>query len=216
MDPLRLAIACVPLAAYLMLLGVLNLRTRPALVSGAADLAALGMAMTGFVFVGPIELFHLSAMVADLGNFVWLFWLVFYWVGLALAALLLRPRLVVYNVSVDELRPAVADAARQIDPEARWAGDSLSLPRLGVELHLEGFGLMRNTSLVSSGGDQSLEGWLRFRRAIQRTTTGIAVRPNPRSISFFLLSGALFTVSVFSLLAEPMRVAKAWSEIFAF
>lgn len=216
MDPLRFAIACVPLAAYLLLLGVVNLRRRPLLTTGAADLAALGAALTGFVFIGPIELFCPAHLTADLGNFVWLLLLLSYWVSLALAVLVLRPRLVVYNVSLEQLRPAVADAARQLDPEARWAGNSVSLPRLGVHLHLEGFGVMRNTSLVACGSEQNLGGWLVFRRAMQRSLANLQVQPNPRSMSFFLLGSMMFTVATAAMLLWPLDVAKAWGDIFAF
>ena len=216
MDPLRTAIACVPLAAYLLLLGAVNVRRRPLLTSGAADLAALGAALTGFAFVGPIELFRPQALTADLGNLVWLFWLVFYWTGLALAVLILRPRLVVYNASLEELRPAVAEAVAQVDPDARWAGDNVSLPRLGVQMHLEAFGVMRNTSLVSSGGEQNLEGWRRLRKAVARSLKPLEVRPNPRSVSFFIMGGVLMALSLSRLMTRPLEVAKAVGEIFAF
>ncbi len=216
MDPLRLAIACVPLSAYLMMLGVVNLRRQPLLTSGAADLGALGAALSGFVFVGPIELFRPQALTADLGNFVWLFWLVFYWTGLALVVLVLRPRLVVYNASLEELRPAVAEAVSQVDSEARWAGDAVCLSRLGIQLHLEAFGVMRNTSLVSSGGEQNLEGWRRLRKAVSRSLKSIEVRPNPRAVSFFTMGGFLLAVSLTQLAAQPLEVAKAVGEILAF
>ena len=56
-DPLRLAIALVPLVAYGLVLGILNARRRPFLTTGGADLATLGVALTGLVLVGPIEFF---------------------------------------------------------------------------------------------------------------------------------------------------------------
>ncbi|NOY29544.1 MAG: hypothetical protein GXP28_05015 [Planctomycetes bacterium] len=136
-DPLRLAIAFVPLASYCFLLGLINARRRPFLTTGGADLAALGAALSGFVLVGPIELFRPEAASAEYGSYVWAFLLVFYWLSIWLTVLLVRPRLVVYNISEEELRPILAEAARAIDPQARWAGESLSLPTLGVQLHLE-------------------------------------------------------------------------------
>lgn len=216
MDPLRFAIACVPLGAYLLLLGVVNLRRRPLLTFGAADTGALGMALTGLVFVGPIELFRLETLTVDLGNFVWLFWLVFYWTGLSLAVLVMRPRLVVYNVSLEELRPAVAEAVAQVDPTARWAGDGVSLPRLGVQFHLEAFGVMRNTSLVSSGGVQNLEGWRRLRKAVSRSLKPLEVRPNPRSVSFFIMALFLLVISIAQVASKPLQVAESLRQIFAF
>ncbi|MEN1678319.1 MAG: hypothetical protein AAGJ46_01915 [Planctomycetota bacterium] len=216
MDPLRCAIACVPLAAYLLLLGVVNLRRRPLITSGSADLAALGVALTGFVFVGPIELFRPQDLTGELGNGVWLFWVVFYWTSVALAVLVIRPRLVVYNASLEQLRPVVAEAAGQVDPDARWAGDSLVLPRLGVQAHLESFGLMRNTSLVATGSVQDLDGWRKLRRVLQRTADGLTVAPNPRSVSFLLVGSAMMAFSVGYLVSDPVDVAKAVTEVFAF
>ena len=80
-DPLRLAIALVPLAAYCLVLGILNARRRPFLTSGGADLATLGAALTGLVLIGPIELFRPEKASAEFGSYVWLFLLVFYWEG---------------------------------------------------------------------------------------------------------------------------------------
>ena len=101
MDPLRLAIAFLPLAAYFLVLGLLNLRRRPLLTSGAADLAALGVALTGLVFIGPIELFRPEGATGELGDYIWLFMIALYWLWVGLAVLVTRPRLVIYNVSLD-------------------------------------------------------------------------------------------------------------------
>ena len=158
LDPFRLSIALVPLAAYLLLLALVNLRRRPFLTSGGSDLAALGVALTGMAFVGPLELFRPEAATAEFGNFIWPIMVVFYWLWVLLVVLAGRPRLVVYNVSTDELHPVLAEAASRLDADSRWAGNSLSLPNLGVQLHLESFDLMRNVSLASSGSRQNLDG----------------------------------------------------------
>ena len=115
-DPFRLSIALVPLAAYCVLLGLINARRRPFVTTGGCDLAALGAAMSGLVLVGPIELFRPEAAEPNYGGFVWLFLIVFYWLCVWLAVLVARPRLVVYNIRGEELRPALAEAARRLDP----------------------------------------------------------------------------------------------------
>lgn len=216
MDPFRLAVACLPLAAYLLQLGVLNLRRRPVVTTGAADLTALGVAMTGFVFVGPIELLRPQSLTAELGNGVWLIGIGLYWTAVTLAALVLRPRLVIFNASLEELRPVVAEAVGQVDPDARWAADSVAMPRLGVRAHLEAFGVMRNTSVVSTGPRQNLDGWRKLRRALQRSADRLAVKPNPRAVSFLLLGGFLLAMSVARLLSDPVEVARGIREVFAF
>ena len=110
-DPFRLTIAIVPLAAYLLVLGAINLRRRPFLTSGGADLTALGVALSGMAFVGPLELFRPEALTREVGNYIWLFVLVLYWLWLVLMVLFARPRLVVYNISMEELHPVLAEAA---------------------------------------------------------------------------------------------------------
>lgn len=215
-DPLRLAIAFVPLAAYCLVLGILNARRRPFLTSGGADLAALGAALTGLVLIGPIELFRPEKASAEFGSYVWLFLVVFYWLCLWLTALVARPRLVVYNISGDELRPILAETARIIDAQARWAGDSLSLPNLGVQLHVESFEIMRHVSLVASGEKQDLAGWQKLAGELFQRLEPLRVAPNPRALGIVLLAIALMSASIAHMLAHPQLVAQAVEEIFSY
>ena len=215
-DPLRLAIAFVPLAAYCLVLGILNARRRPFLTSGGADLAALGAALTGLVLIGPIELFRPEKASAEFGSYVWLFLVVFYWLCLWLTALVARPRLVVYNISGDELRPILAETARIIDAQARWAGDSLSLPNLGVQLHVESFEIMRHVSLIASGEKQDLAGWRHLAGELFQRLEPLRVAPNPRALGIVLLAIALMSASIAHMLAHPQLVAQAVEEIFSY
>lgn len=215
-DPLRLAIALVPLAAYCLVLGILNARRRPFLTSGGADLAALGAALTGLVLIGPIELFRPEKASAEFGSYVWLFLVVFYWLCLWLTALVARPRLVVYNISGDELRPILAETARIIDAQARWAGDSLSLPNLGVQLHVESFEIMRHVSLIASGEKQDLAGWQKLAGELFQRLEPLRVAPNPRALGIVLLAIALMSASIAHMLAHPQLVAQAVEEIFSY
>jgi len=215
-DPLRLTIALVPLASYGLLIGLLNARRRPTLTTGSADLATLGAAFSGLILVGPIELFRPEAASAEFGSYVWLFLLAFYWLCVWLAVLLAKPRLVVYNISIDQLRPALVETARSIDPQARWAGDSLALPTLGIGLHLESFDLMRNVSLVSSGGSQNLAGWRRLAGGLYQGLQPLRVAPNPRAMGILLAALILFAASTAHMLANPQHVARAMQEIFTY
>jgi len=216
MDPLRLAIAIVPAAAYVLLLGLVNLRRRPFLTSGGCDLTALGLAVSGLVFVGPLELFRPEAATRSFGNYIWLFMLMFYWLWLLLAVLLARPRLVVYNISAEELHPVLAEVAARVDQSARWAGNHLSLPGLGVQLHLDSLDLMRNASLVSSGSQQSMDGWRRLARELAPALHKVRVKPNPRAIGFLVVSLALLTISVAHLLNHQDAIVQAMNEVFAY
>lgn len=215
-DPFRLAIALVPVSAYVLLLGLVNLRRRPFLTTGGSDLAALGVAISGLVFVGPVELFRPEAATAELGNYIWLFLLVLYWMCLLLVVLMSRPRLVIYNIRSDEFHPVLAETATRLDPEARWAGNSLSLPHLGVHLHIDSLDLMRNVTLVSSGSRQSLDGWRRLARELAAALKPVRVKPNPRAVGLLLGALALMALSVTHMLSHPVELAQAMNEVFAY
>jgi hypothetical protein len=215
-DPFRLTIALVPLAAYLLLLALVNLRRRPFLTSGGSDLAALGVALSGLAFVGPLDLFRPEAATAEFGNYIWPIMLAFYWLWVLLAVLVARPRLVVYNVSAEELHPVLAEAASRLDPDSRWAGSSLALPNLGVQLHLESFDLMRNVSLASSGSRQNLDGWRELARELAAALRPVRVKPNPRGVGFLLVALLLMAGSLTSLVNHPKELAYAVEEVLSF
>jgi hypothetical protein len=215
-DPFRLAIALVPVSAYVLLLGLVNLRRRPFLTTGASDLAALGLAISGLVLVGPVELFRPEAATAELGNYIWLFLLVFYWLCLFLVVLLSRPRLVVYNIGIEEIHSVLAEAAARIDPDARWAGNSLTLPQLGVQLHIDSWDLMRNVTLSSSGSRQSLDGWRRLARELATLLKAAQVKPNPRAVGLLLGALVLLALSVTHMLSHPVELAQGMNEVFSY
>jgi hypothetical protein len=168
------------------------------------------------MFVGPLELFRPEAATREFGNWIWLFLMLFYWLCLLLLVLLARPRLVVYNISMEELHPLLAEAAGRLDPEARWAGNHLTLPKLGVQLHLDSFDAMRNVSLASSGSRQNIDGWRRLARELSRSLAPMRVKRNPRAIGLLIVSLALLAVSVTQLVKHPVETAQAMSEVFAY
>ncbi|QDU91080.1 hypothetical protein Pla175_44980 [Pirellulimonas nuda] len=215
-DPLRLAIAATPLAAYLLLLALVNVRRRPLLATGAGDAAALGGGLVGLAFIGPIELFRPESATAEMGPWVWVVLIVLYALIVSLAVLLARPRLVIYNIGLDELRPALAEAVGQLDREARWAGDNLTLPSLGVSLHVEAFEFMRHVSLKSSGDRQNLEGWRRLARALRRSLASVSVQPSPRWPSFAITAAVLTVLTLIALQRHPQRVAEAVAHLTHF
>src|SRR5439155_7953443 len=175
MDALHVAIALAPVATYLVVLGIINLSSRPLITTAARDAAALAIGVAGFVLVGPMELFLVEEAAALYGGWVWGIMLAAYALVVLLVVLLLRPRLIIYNIALEQLRPLLADVVGRLDPEARWAGEGLVMPRLGVQLHVEQARLLNNIQLVSSGGAQALSGWRQLETelaaALRRTRT---------------------------------------------
>ncbi len=214
MDPLRLCLAFGPLVIYLVVIGMLNLSRRPLLVSGARDAATLGLALSGLVIVGPMELFLPEAAAGRYGPYVWVLLLTCYAVCLVLLLLLLRPRLVIYNMSIDRLRPILAELVERLDPGARWAGDSLALPALGVQLHLDPTSGMRNVSLVAAGSRQNYLGWRRLEEelgdALSRQEAGDR---NFRALSLLTAGLLILGALIWSVARDPEAVAQALFEM---
>jgi len=214
MDPFRLCLALGPVAVYMLLLGAINISRRPFLLSGTRDAAVLGVAVSGLVIIGPVELFFPDAAAIRLGSYVWLLLLALYVMCLILVLLQLRPRLIVYNVAADELRPILADLVTRLDADARWAGDSLSLPNLKVQFHLDSLPTMRNVSLVANGPNQDPTGWQRLELELRSVLDQFEVSRNPRGLSL-ISAGLLITILIVLAIArDPQAVAQSLFDMF--
>src|SRR4051812_33232944 len=117
MDPLHLGIALGPLATYFLAIGAINLSSRPVLTSGGRDAAALAVALMGLVVAGPMELFLVEEAAVLYGTWVWAIMLAAYVLLVSLIVLLLRPRLIIYNIALDQVRPIVVDVVVRLDRE---------------------------------------------------------------------------------------------------
>lgn len=209
MDPLHFCIAIAPLSVYLLMLGYLNLRRRPFLTTGARDAATVGIGLLGFVITGPMILFFPEGAASRFGPWVWILMLVFYGLCVSLLVLLMRPRLVIYNVSLEELRPILTKIATELDPKSRWAGDSLLMPTINVHLHAESIDWLRNVQLSSGGNQQSFEGWKRVEVELEKAIRMLAVRSNLVGIPMILMSAAFALVAAWWMLADHESVASS-------
>jgi len=196
-DGLRLCVALGPLALYLLVLGAVNLSRRPLMISGARDNAALGIGVSGMLLVGPIELLHPQTAVNELGWYIWVLSISVYALALSLVVLLSHPRLTIYNISLEEFRPLLAEVIDSLDSEHRWAGSSLSLPKLSVQLHVDCNQLMRNVSLVAVGDQQSYAGWRHLESALARRLAPARVAPNVWGLTLAL--SAVLLIAAMSL-----------------
>jgi hypothetical protein len=217
MEPFHLCLALGPVAIYLLLLGVINLSRRTLIVSGGRDAAALGLAVSGLVFVGPMALVFPESVAAHFGpsgaKYVWLMFAGLFALCLIMVLLILRPRLVIYNISAGQLRPLLAEVVERMDPDARWAGDCLFLPGLGVQLHMESFGGMRNVSLVSSGPKQDYQGWSRLEAELAAALRGIEVPRNFAGLILLSAGNVLVLWLAWAIIRDPQAIARTVFEL---
>jgi hypothetical protein len=215
MDPFRLALALGPLGAYLLVLAAINLSRRPWLTTGARDTTALLIALSGLVAVGPLELLMPQYLPRQVGiSTAWLMWLGLYASGAALWVVLQAPRLVIYNLSIDELSPVLAEVAPAIDPEAHWAGETLLLPSLCVQLRVDHFPAMRNVTLAAVGQRQSPRGWRSLEAGLAQALAKTAVPVNPLGISLAAFGTAMLVLLTAKWVSDPQEVARSFRQMF--
>ena len=115
-DSLPLGAAFLPLGVYLLALGWVHLRRRPLAIAGVWDGILLGASLVGLVTVGPIALVRPATGGS---SWSWPMLILGFCLVVALCVLVSRPRLIVYNISLEQLRPLVAEVAADLDPQAR-------------------------------------------------------------------------------------------------
>jgi hypothetical protein len=212
-DPLHLSIALGPVAVYLLLLATVNLNSKPFITTGVRDALALAVAISGFVIAGPMELFLPESFAAVFGGWVWILLIGLYVLLVVLVVLLMRPRLVIYNISMDHLRPCLSQTTSELDAKTRWAGDSLIMPSLGVQLHIENHANMRNIQLLSVGNRQDMEGWRKLELKLRESLARITVNANPQGISFGMIAALIAALVVFALATGRQELAQALQEM---
>ncbi|MEQ8784866.1 MAG: hypothetical protein RIC55_01145 [Pirellulaceae bacterium] len=213
MDPLHFTIATGPLAAYFLLLGGLNLLQRPILTTGARDTAVLGIALSGFVVAGPMELFLPEAAAFRFGAWVWVLMLSFYFLCLVLVVLLLRPRLVVYNIAAEQLRPVLANVVAGLDKDCRWVGEILILPQLDVQLQIESSPLLRNVQLVAAGSRQSYAGWRQLEISLAEALSQSRGQSNPIGFALITLAVIITSGALLWMASDSQGVAQALNQM---
>lgn len=213
MDPLHFTIIAAPLGVYFLLIGLIGLKNRPFVTTGSRDAAALAIGLSGLMIAGPMELFFPESAAGRFGSFVWLLLIAFYGLCVSMLVLLMRPRIVVYNLSPERLRPILASVAMRLDPKARWAGDSLLLPSMEVQLNLEGNPWLSNSQLVSIGSKQKFDGWRMIEKELREQLTQIKSETIVFGGGLIALAVGLAVAATLWILAQPDSVREALADM---
>jgi hypothetical protein len=107
----------------------------------------------------------------------------------------------------------LAEIVAHLDPEHRWAGDSLALPQLGVQLTVESFGSLRNAQLVSAGAQQSYAGWRRLEVELANHLRDEKGSPNPYGVSLILFGVLMVGMITYVMYSNQELVTKALDEM---
>ena len=179
----RLTVVVVPVALYFLVLGLLNTRRHPQLLSARTDFCLLCGALAplfvvpalGFVGCGPLAVTGLLGLAAAVG-------------------LMLMPRgrqWVVYNLSVSDARRAVGRALEHLGQPFDADGNVFRLAG-GCEIHLSGFGLLRNVSIRIVTENAACAG--EIERKLSDLLGGMCIAARPSMVAMLLVATAMLVV----------------------
>ena len=161
-----LATALIPLAIYLIYLGLINLSSKPQIVTGTVDSVALSIGISGLVIVGPMQLLLPHAAMVRFGDNVWYPMVLLYLFGVMWLLLLNRPRLIVYNIQTDVFQRLLETIMAHNNWGAYQSENILRIPEIGVELEILSIKEMKNITLRPVRFEQSSRGWQRLRKEL--------------------------------------------------
>ena len=167
MDYLRLALGVLPLGIYLLVMGLLAMRRRPTLITSGQDALLVGFALSGFVWIGPIELFFPTGAYAVLGEWAWLMLLALYGLVVLLFALQRAPGWTVLGLSSEEFRSLLQQVLAEGSIEHAWLGNQVEVPGLGVRAIVEpSRGFKGVSHLTPCGRQPQLLGWYELEKRV--------------------------------------------------
>jgi len=201
---LRIATVVVPVAVYFLVLGVLNSRRHPQLLSGRQDFSLLMIALSPLAAVPVLEYVGVS-------------WWALVSVTAAVAGLVVvfAPRghiWVIYNLSAEEARKGIGEALRGLGCSFREGRRGFDVPGRSAFLSVDGFPLLRNASIRLRGGDAEFA--RRFEAALVNRLGGIQAEANPAGVSLLLVATAMLVAPLALMAQDVPEIVRLLTDLF--
>lgn len=177
-DPFPLLLASLPLIGYLAMFALIRLSGRAVVTTGGRDFAALAVAISGLVAIGPIELFFPSTAATRFGPWVWVALAFFYFLVVTLLNLIQAPALVVYGRTHQEIFPKLLAACRSLDAAAAGDEEALEvyLPESKIRVRVDGARGIDSARIRTFAPVRNEAFWNRLLTALRTEMSG-SVRP---------------------------------------
>ncbi|TWT48153.1 hypothetical protein Pla22_51540 [Rubripirellula amarantea] len=196
-EPFTFVLALLPLVGYLFVLGLIRFSRRALVTTGSRDVAALAVAVCGFVAAGPAELLFPTTAATVFGPMVWLALIAFYSLSVSLIALTVTPKLVVYGRTPEETFDALLRACLKIDAGSTGDANRLQvfLPSLDVRLRIDGIRGLDYCRVLTFEPVQSVKFWsamlANLRGELQTGQDAIPRRGLAMLVTSFAIAGIL-------------------------
>ncbi len=205
-------LALLPLIGYLLLLSSIRISGRALITTASRDIAALGVAISGLVAIGPAELFFPGTAAAVFGPWVWFAIATLYALCLALLAITSTPKLVIYGRTVDQTFEPLVRAAQKLDPSA--VGDDtkaqISMPNAGIQLRVEGQPGSDCSQVFSFEPNLSPTFWSRLQGNLRSEFAKETVPRNLRGLGMLSVAFAMIAFLVWYSVGEEDLVVEGF------
>ncbi len=193
----RITTVVAPVAVYFLILGLLNTRRRPQLLTGRTDFFLLVVALSPLLMIPAVGVLGLSTLGTLLAAAA---------VGAVVYFLAPRGRTwVIYNLPPRRARQAVLAALRRIGMDADEQGGRIRLPA-GGSLELGGFALLRNVSIRMDRADAGVS--REFEAALARELGGVDVEPSPAAVALLLVATAMLVAPMALVAHEAPEIVR--------
>jgi len=196
MEPLgltfRLVAVVLPVALYFLLLGLLNSRRRPQLLTGRRDFILLTAALSPLVLMPVAEMLGLSLLHVGLSA-----------IALLAGVALLAPRgrsWVIYNLPPGQIRGILSRSLDSSGLSSKPAGSAFALDAGGL-LRISHFPLLRNVTLRLDGA--SPETAARVEEALTASLGRCRAETSPMAVALLLVATAMMLAPL-TLVAQQM------------
>jgi hypothetical protein len=100
-----------------------------------------------------------------------------------------------------------------MDDRARWAGDTVLLPSLGVQLYLERHAALRNVQLRSVGNEQSYAAWTVLETKLRAELRKVPSERGVCGSMFVVFAAALLVLIMMTCLRDQGEIARSFDEM---
>jgi len=214
---LKVAIVMAPVAAYFLVLGIVNSQATPRLVSARADFLTL----TG-IFLPTMA----WPVVATLSGGLWWLGLLLLTAGAFCVRALLPARTgnwVVYNASVDLIHDAVQRSLRRLGWEFQRDRNAYEIKSPPFTITVVGIGLLNagNVHLVPRGPDGHAADLLAdtdkfnetFAKALSETLSTYRLLPSPAGLVMVLVGATMMIVPVSMMSRHMSDIVRAITDL---
>lgn len=213
MEPFPILLALLPLIGYLLVLAMIRLTGRALVTTGGRDIAALGMAVSGLIAIGPAELFFPNAAATFFGPLVWIALIVFYSLIVSLIALTSKPRLVIYGRTPDELYEPLIAAAKKIDPQAvAIDGLRVQLPAVGIHFRIDGFRDADHAQIVAFEPGVPLRIWNQLLAGFRQEVSQLPPSTHRQGHVMLLFAGLLICVALWHSVGNQEQLVQGFRQ----